>query len=61
MAAVLGYMIVRDEDGQVVADWDAESHATYEVAAAELERALTEEPLYEWFLVELHRAGETDA
>lgn len=58
MSAVLGYMVVRDEDGQVVADWDAECHPTYDVAAAGLERALTEEPLYEWFLVEVRRAGD---
>lgn len=56
MAAVLGYMVVRDEDGTVVADWDAESHATYDEANAELEQALTEEPLYEWYLAELRRA-----
>ena len=53
MSEPLGYMVVRDEDGALVADWDAESHATYDEAKAELEQALTEEPLYEWFLVEL--------
>lgn len=56
MPDLLGYMVVRDEDDQLVADWDAESHATYDEAKAELEQALTEEPLYEWFLVELRPA-----
>ena len=56
MPEPLGYMVVRDEDGALVADWDAESHPTYDEAKAEIERALTEEPLYEWFLIELHPA-----
>lgn len=56
MPEPLGFMVVRDEDGQLVADWDAESHPTYDEASAELGQALTEEPLYEWFLVELRPA-----
>lgn len=56
MADLLGYMVVRDEDGIVVADWDAESHATWDDAAAELEACNEQEPLYEWYIVELREA-----
>lgn len=52
----LGYMVVRDEDGVIVADWDAESHATYDEASAELDECQRQEPLYEWYLVELRPA-----
>jgi hypothetical protein len=51
-----GYMVVRDEDGVIVADWDAESHATYEEASLELGECRDQEPLYEWFLVEVRPA-----
>ena len=56
MPDLLGYMVVRDEDGVIVADWDAESHATYDDAVHEVVAARRQEPLYEWFLVELRPA-----
>ena len=56
MPEPLGYMVVRDDDGTAVADWDAESHATYNDAIQELYTAAQQEPLYQWFLVELRPA-----
>lgn len=56
MSAPLGYMVVRDEEGALVADWDAEAHTAYDNAVRELGSAREDEPLYDWFLVELRRA-----
>lgn len=58
LAEPLGYMVVRDEDGVIVADWDAEAHTAYDQAVRELGSCREDEPLYDWFLVELRRAGD---
>jgi hypothetical protein len=56
MADPLGYLIVRDENGLVVADWDATIHPSYERACRELIECRQQEQLYTWYLAELHPA-----
>ena len=56
MSAPLGYMVVRDENDAVIADWDAAIHPTYEKACTALVECRDQEPLYEWYLAELHPA-----
>lgn len=48
-----GFVVVRDEDDRMVCDWDGEIHPTRDDAAAELELAKQQEPLYEWYLAEV--------
>jgi len=56
VTAPLGYLIVRDDEGTLTADWDGEAHASYDEAARLLVECRDQEPLYAWFLVELRRA-----
>jgi hypothetical protein len=56
--AAAGYMVVRDENGVMVADWDAVIHGTRELGELELLEAKRREPLYEWHLAEVRRAGD---
>lgn len=50
----MGYLVVRAENGRVIADWDGEVHATPQEASRELAECRDQEPLYGWFVVELH-------
>ena len=52
---VLGYLVVRDDGGHSVCDWDGEIHQFPERADAELIEAQRQEPLYEWYVAEVHR------
>lgn len=52
---VMGYLVVRDEGGHVVCDWDGEIHQFPERADAELVAAKRDEPLYEWYVAEVRR------
>lgn len=52
----LGYIVVRDENGQMVCDWDGVIHAVREGADTELAAARRQEPLYEWYVAEVRRA-----
>lgn len=54
----LGYVVVRDEDGEMVCDWDGEIHPDREHAEVELLTAGRQEPLYEWYLAEVRPAQD---
>ena len=58
--APLGYMVVRDENGLVVADWDAAIHTERRDGELEVLTAKRREPLYEWYLAEVRRAEAGD-
>jgi hypothetical protein len=60
MAAVLGFMVVRDEKGYTFADWDGKIHGEREDGELEVLAAKRREPLYEWYLAEVRRAETGD-
>lgn len=60
MTALLGYIVVRDENATTICDWDGEIHNTRNGAEEELYAAREQEPLYEWYVAEVRRTEDAD-